>query len=105
MARATPSSSRVGLKRAREQDSRSLYRNADPDTLLWFLIRGEPKAQEAPANESGRRRVVQMAPFLRELLKSTIDAVRSAAIDALGKIGDRDAGPLLVALLRSSSEP
>jgi hypothetical protein len=90
-------------------DLRTFLRKAEPTTLLLLLLHGGADVQEAVCNEVGRRVLSGPLPvlpaLLRELAMSPVASVRAAAIDALGKIGDVDAGPLLTQVLANQSEP
>jgi HEAT repeat protein len=69
------------------------------------MASGEHERQRKAAFEAGRRGMRKAAELLRALLDSPEPDVRSAAAEALGKVGDGSAGNDLARLLADKKQP
>jgi HEAT repeat protein len=79
----------------------------EPDRgLLAALNSLEPESQRKIVFELGRRKVRAAIPILRRLLQTTSDVpLRTALIDALGRIEDPIVAPDLLTLLTDEKQP
>ncbi len=85
---------------------RSFLRGQSDDELLWGAETGSPELQRKVCFEIGRRKLQGAVSLLRHLLRTADDEkVRAAAADALGEIGDANAGEDLVAVFRDPKQP
>ncbi len=90
---------------SRKKTLRDQLRLRSKKLLLADLAAGDPERQRKAAFEAGRRAMREAAELLRALLDSPEPDVRSAAAEALGKIGDRSAGDELARLLADAKQP
>src|ERR1700730_5544436 len=89
-----------------EKTRRDQIRKRRNESLLADLrLVDDPVTQRKAAFELGRRGLKQAVEALRALLTSPQTDVRSAAAEALGKIGDTSAGDDLARLLSDEQQP
>ena len=90
---------------SRKKTLRDQLRRRSKELLPADLAAGDSERQRKAAFEAGRRGMREAAELLRALLDSPEPDLRSAAAEALGKIGDRSAGDDLARLLADKKQP
>ncbi len=93
------SSSRVAHNR------RDLFRRLPDMDLLFLLETAEIEVQRVVSHELGRRRIKSAVPLLLRRLTSVDPRLRESAADALGMIGDPNAGHALLDLFADGAQP
>lgn len=83
---------------------RDILREQSDDELLWNLDQRSPDVQAKICLELGRRKVKAVGA-VRSRLSSQESALREAAAEALGEIGDLSAAPKLLNLLLDRNQP
>jgi HEAT repeat protein len=84
---------------------RDILRNQSDAELLWNLDEKSPDVQAVICLELGRRKLTDAVPNMRARLGSSSAAIREAAAEALGEIGDPSIGEDLVRLLLNREQP
>ncbi len=88
-----------------EFNRRDYFRKLSDSELLFLLEAAEVEVQRVACHELGRRHIKEAVALLVRRLESADLTIREAAADALGMIGDPQAGPALLELFADNKQP